>query len=663
MLYIKKNEFKDYLKKCRRGWYWFALSFLGCMLIAAAFLFVKNKKYEVYTSLKINGGSVSGSMMATVAKNSGFGDILGMGGTEVDNEFTIMQSHHVIYNAVKEVGMNVDYNCRPRVKRKIFWKNAPIVLTPDSPIFSDTLGDYLKWKISVSADGKLADVFCKCHNYGTVCDLEDLQLPAHFETEVGGFTLATTADFKPGKSQKINVGWASYTGCAQSLMKDMEFSLINKKADIIQISYKDANPGRTIDLLNAIVRNYEQYSVEAKNYSTQLSSDLLQRRIDTVANQLSALEYQVEAYKRQHDLAYPELEAKLAVEQMLELKQQLIELEVQSNNVQMLQQYVADPEHKYDPLPLVASVGSASKDKPALAEYNEAIIQYQNLRRSAIGSNPALVMAEENLQTLRQSVDLTLKSMLNGIEKAKQEARREEQKVLNLKSAAPVMEREYVELVRQQELKQKVLLMLQAQQEQNALTINQDTPRGQQVDEAYVNVLPSGPKGIVILIIALFFSLFLPVAWLRILDMLCPTLQSPEQLKDLEGWHGDIHALVHGNDQDLKQLAMELDAQAYDRDQKVVLVTLQGESPALAADLRQALSHTGEHRHNIEIVEAPAFIQQADAMYMLRNADVALLAVEQGITRKENLTYIETLIDKELLKNLVTAYGIPAEKA
>lgn len=662
MIYVKRNEIKESIKKFRKGWYWFAISFVGCMLLAAAFIFIKNKKYEVYTSLKINGGSSSGSMMATLAKNSGFGDILGMGGTEVDNEITIMQSHHVLYKAVKEVGMNVDYNSRPLIKRKIYWHDAPIELTPDSPIFNDTLGEYLKWKIAVSADGTTADIYCKCRNYGTICNLEDVKLPAHFDTDLGSFTLSTTAYFTPGKKQKVNVGWSSYTACAQQLMEDMEFGLLNKKADIIQISYKDARPNRTIDLLNAIVRNYELYSIEAKNQATMLSSGMLQNRIDTVAYQLSALEHEIETYKRQHDLAYPELEAKLAVEQMVEMKQQLIELEVQSNNITMLQQYVADPAHKYDPLPLVASMGSSTKDKPALAEYNEAIIQYQNLKRSAFGSNPALIKAEEGLETLRKSVDLTLNNMQNAIEKAKQETRREEQKVLNLKSGAPVMEREYVELVRQQELKQKILLLLQAQQEQNALTINQDTPRGQLVDEAYVNVLPSGPKPIVILLVALFFALFLPIAWLRILDSFCPTLQSPEQLKDLEKWHGDIHLLKPGNEQDLKQLAMELDIQAKNKALNVVIVTMQGEVAGLAQKLQDVLQSVGKNSHQIKITEAPAFTQKADAMYMLSDADVALLAVEQGVTRKENFAYIETLIEKDLMKGLVTAYSLPADK-
>lgn len=658
MIYVKRNELKEIIKKYRKGWYWFAISFVGCMLLAAAFIFVKNKKFEVYTSLKINGGSNSGSMMATLAKNSGFGDILGMGGTEIDNEITIMQSHHILYNAVKEIGMNVDYNSRPKIKRRIYWNDAPILLSTDIKNFSDTLSDYLMWKIKVSADGKSADILCKSHEYGKVCDLENVKLPASFETALGIFYLQTTKNFIPGKSIKVNVGWASYTACAQKLMEEVEFRLIDKKSDIIQISNKDANPNRTIDLLNAIVKNYEQYSVEAKNQSTQISSDMLQSRIDTVSHQLSVIEYQIEEYKRSHDMAFPDLEAQVAMEQISSIKQNLINLEIEQNNLSILKEYVKNPEHKFEPLPVIASVGLSSQVKPALVEYNNAIIKYQSLKRSAVGNNPTLIKAEENLETMRQSVIMTLESMNNATDKALQETRREESKILNLKTSAPVIEREYVELVRQQELKQKVLLLLQAQQEQNALTINQDTPRGQLVDKAYVNVKPSGPKAIVIILIALFFAIFMPMVWIRILDMTNCTIQTPDQIKDLEGFHGDIHVLKAKNEEDIKLLSMELDSQSWDKDICVVMASMQGESAEedLASTIKNKIKACGQNLHNVEIIDTPAFTVQADAMYQLKQADVALLVVKQGTTRKENLAYVETLLDKGLMNNLVTAY-------
>lgn len=643
MIYVKKNGLKTLLDECRRGWYWFALALVGCMTIAAAFIWVKNKKYEVYTSINITGGGQSTNMMAMLAKNSGFGDILGMGGTQVDNELVIMQSHHVLYNAVKQCGINVDYNSRPVIKRQIYWKDAPIQLTPDSPIYSDTLGEYLRWKIKVSADGKSASITCKSEDHGRVCDIDHLDLPGHFDSDWGSFTLETTKYFKPGKAIKVNVGWSSYTACAQKLLKDMKIGLMDKKADIIEMSFKDVVPGRTADLLNAIVDSYERYSIEAKNQTYGISSQMLQQRIDTVACELADLEAEIELYKRKHDLAYPELEAKAAVEQAAEIKAQMLELEVKDHNVTMLQQYVREPEHRFEPLPLIASI-SGSKGGSALEEYNNAIIRYQSLQRSAIGDNPALIEARHNIDALRQAVELTLQNMKSNIEKSRKEIGREEGKLVSLKSKAPEMEREYISLMRRQELKQKVYVMLLAQMEQNALTINQDTPQGQRVDEAWVNVLPSGPKTSIILLVALIFSLFLPLAWLRLLDMWKPTLSSPEDVKKLKGLEGDIY-LMEGNPEDQRQLAFALQG-------RTVILSMRGEADTstLAAEL------TNEPLCKATVVDTPSFVEKADAMYELPNSQTQLLVVRQDVTRKEDMAYVETLAAKGLLKNAVVAY-------
>lgn len=643
MLYVKGNEWKGLLKECRRGWYWFALALAGCMTIAALFIFVKNKKFEVYTSVRITGGSTGGSLMATLAKNSGFGDILGMGGTEVDNELMIMQSHHVLYNAVKETGYNVDYNSRPVVKRRIYWKDSPILLTADDPNYSDTLGEYLRWKIKVSADGKKASVTCKTADHGRVCDVSDVDLPAHLVTEWGSFTLQTTEYFVPGESIKVKVGWASYTAAAQALLEDLKIGLMDKKSDIIEMSLKDAVPGRTVDLLNAIVHCYEQYSVEAKNRKAGLSSELLQMRIDTVANELASLEYDIEQYKRTHNLAYPELEAKAAVEMAGEIKSQMMELEVERNNVKMLQQYVQDPRHAFDPLPLVTTV-SGKGDSEALAAYNNAIIQYQRLQSTALGDNPALVAARANIETLRQAVELTLRNMESNLTQATRQVEREGSKLDNLKSQAPMMEREYITLLRQQELKQKIYVMLLAQLEQNALTINQDTPRGQRVDEAWVNVLPSGPKPVLIVLAALIFSLFLPLAWIRILGAMKKTLTQPDEVRALKGINADIY-VMDGNTEDLRQLAFALQG-------RTVMLSMKGEAETgdLAAALTPCLTD------GTTLVVTPAFVEKADAMYELPKSDAQLLVVRRDVTLKEDMVYVETLAQKGLLKNLTVAW-------
>lgn len=655
MLYIKKSELYRLLPRYKKNWWLFALSLAGCLCVAALFIFVKNKKFEVYTSVKITDGSAGSSLMATMAKNSGFGDILGMGGTEVDNEMVIMESHHVLYGAVKSSGYNVQYSSRPFIKRRNYYKDEPIRLTAVSPIYSDTLQEGLNWKIKVAADGRHADVYCKTGNHGIIIDQDNVALPANLKTDWGEFQLETTPFFESGKSIKVMVSWYSYTSVAQALMRDMSIGLADKKADIVQLSYKDPIPDRCKDLLNAIVASYERYSMEAKDKAAMLSMDFMQERIDSISLQLASLEAQIEEYKLSHKLSDIQIQAELALQKASTLEEQITQLELLVGNITEIENYLNKPERQLDPLPLVLTGSQDATD--AIMDYNTALNQYLDLKRTTSPSNPTLIAAQQGIENSRNALKLTIKTVRNNAQSSLRKLEGQSNKLQNLVGAMPTMEREYVDLVRQQELKQKVYVMLLAQQEQNALNLSNNQPKAQLVDEAYSNVLPSGPKASFILLIALFFALFLPVAWLRFLDMLCPTVQSPERLKRLEGFGGDIHTIRKNNQEDLKQLALGLASLAREKDINVVQLSMQEAegADALVAELEQQLCEMPS-AHKVNIIHTPVFTESSEAMYQLASADTALLVTREGVTRCEHLPYLETLIDKQLLKQLLTAY-------
>lgn len=658
MLYIKSNELQNLITRCKRNWWLFALSFCGCMTVAALFIFVKNKKFEVYTSINISNSSGGGSMIAQMAKGSGFGDFLGVGGSEVANEMVILESHHVLYNAVKASGYNVSYSSRPLIKRRNYWDDTPLLITAQAANYSDTLAEGLNWKVKIAADGKSADIYCKTTQHGVVYDKDDVTLPADIETGWGNFHLETTDYFKTGKSIKVMASWYSYTNVAQMLMNELGIGLVDKKADVVRLSFKDPIPNRCKALLNAIVESYEQYNIEAKNRSSQISMDFLQRRIDTVNSELAFLESKIESYKLAHKIGDVEMQAELTMERASELENEITRLEIIEGNVTELENYLNNPAHQYDPLP-IATTGSEDAST-AIIKYNEALAQYRELQRTTTTTNPTLVSTRNAIDASREALKLTISTAKRNAQSSLAKINHKNQKLLSMVNTIPTVEREFVELKREQELKQKIYVMLLAQQEQNALTLSMDQPKSQLVDEAYANVLPSGPKGIVIVVIALFFALFLPLAWLRFLDMISTTLRTPEQLKKLEGFTGDIHTLTDGNDEDLKQLCLELIAKAQQKEQRVVMLSMQEdeEQGALAVNIRKTLNTMPPAKHTIELVETPAFTQKSDVMYILPTADVSLLIVRQGKTLCQNLAYIETLIDKQLLKNQLTAYQL-----
>lgn len=654
MLYVKPNELWNLGKQYVRNWKLFAVSVAGCLLLATAFILIKSKKFEVYTSVDITDGGTSSNMMAALAKSSGFGDILGMGGTEVDNEIVIMSSHHVIRNAVKQIGMNVTYESRPKLKRVTYWGDSPIEISTATPDFSDTLQIGLKWTFALSEDGKKADIRLKSSPKGDVLyDKDDVVLPATIETGWGKFDVRTTEYFKPGKQAKIRATWYSYTNIAQSLMSRINFGLIEKKAHVVMISHEDANPNRTIALLNAVVDQYERYTIEMKNNTTLRNMDFIQERIDTVSVELAELDAEVENFKKLHKISDVDVQTALALQKSNELEQQQLQLELGLNNISMLQKYLSDPANRYAPLPLVSITQSESTNR-AIADYNNALTALEELKMNTQGSNPRLQTMERALEQNKEALALTFGNVRKELEYQRKRLNEKDHQLSGMVNGIPEVEREYVNLKRRQELKQKVYLMLLSQQEQNAVNLSIDAPKAHRVDEAYVNVQPSGPSKLVVLVIALFMGMFLPMALLKVLDILNPLLHSPEQVRLLDGVQPDIH-VIGDSKGDIDQLAYAIAQKGKDGPAKVTYMSMQGE----ADDLFEAVSERmGQFAFaaNVRLSNTLPFIESPEAMFALADSQLAVIAVREGKTKADYLKYIETLAQKELLKNVIIAY-------
>lgn len=648
MLYVNQNELKALWAQYKRNWWLFAISICGCLLLAVAFVKVKNKRFEVYTTINILEGNATSNMAASMAKSSGFGDILGVGGSEVDNEIVILSSHNVLYNAVKETGYNVVYTRRPVLKKVTYWKDQPIELTTESTIFSDTLGPSLYFTIKLNAEGSRADIYCKNSNRVKVCDLEDVPIPGDFETLWGKFHLATTSTYEKGESMKVKVTWNSYTNVAQNLQHDMQFGLANKKGHVVTISNKDVNPGRSIDLLNAIIHQYDRYTIQAKNLSTTWNMEFMQNRLDTISQELSALESSIEEYKQKHNLSHVETQTSIAIQKANSVEERLLNLQISYETISQLEAFAKSPENQYSLLPYALGQRAGGVAE-VINEYNTAIDSYIALKQTALPNNPSVVQAERTLKNARTALLLSIEAEKKAMESIMKETKKQEGKLNGMVNTIPTIEREYVDLERQKEIKQRIYLMLKSQQEQNALAMSMDTPKGILVDEAYVDVLPSGPSTKLILAAALIMALLLPMCWLRLLDWIKPTLSSPDAFLKMDGISADIYTL-DGSDTDYRMLAQAINTYHSGR---AILLSMQGEAEEIAQPIAQALSILNS---DVKLIETPAFVEKPDAMFELSDAAVAVLVGKQDVTLNANKVYIETLSKKGLLRNLLVAY-------
>lgn len=512
----------DYVK----NWKLFAISLVVCVGLAGLYLIVKNPEFKVNANVLIKEDSKSGGLAASMMKSMPFGDVLSVGGSVVDDEIEVISSYSILRGAVKELGLNVSCS-KGFLKKKNYYKDSPLSITPKIADMADTLRYAIEMKISISKEG-IAKV--KAYSMDELVGEAKSAFPVNLTTVFGNFTIDTTSFFDASKSRKYELLYGGYGSATEALMRNVDISLASKKANVINLTMEDEIPERGKDILNSIISHYNSYGIEEKNLVSERTAVFLQQRIDILEKDLTSIEKTVERYKEDNQLTDIESEAKIILDRSSDFKERLISAETQFSVISIIEDFLEAPENKYAVVPMSLGIEEESAVESLLA-YNELLMERLKLLRSTKPGNPMIESMNEQVDATRQSVLMTIQSIKRGIEYARNDLRDQEKYFMDRIKGMPKQEREYIEIKRQQEIKQALYLYLLQQQEDNALKLAMENPKAQIIDNAYVNSRPVKPMKLLVAAAALLFAVMLPVFYLYGRKMLARKFQNAHQLQ------------------------------------------------------------------------------------------------------------------------------------
>lgn len=512
----------DYVK----NWKLFAISLVVCVGLAGLYLIVKNPEFKVNANVLIKEDSKSGGLAASMMKSMPFGDVLSVGGSVVDDEIEVISSYSILRGAVKELGLNVSCS-KGFLKKKNYYKDSPLSITPKIADMADTLRYAIEMKISISKEG-IAKV--KAYSMDELVGEAKSAFPVNLTTVFGNFTIDTTSFYDASKSRKYELLYGGYGSATEALMRNVDISLASKKANVINLTMEDEIPERGKDILNSIISHYNSYGIEEKNLVSERTAVFLQQRIDILEKDLTLIEKTVERYKEDNQLTDIESEAKIILDRSSDFKERLISAETQFSVISIIEDFLEAPENKYAVVPMSLGIEEESAVESLLA-YNELLMERLKLLRSTRPGNPMIESMNEQVDATRQSVLMTIQSIKRGIEYARNDLRDQEKYFMDRIKGMPKQEREYIEIKRQQEIKQALYLYLLQQQEDNALKLAMENPKAQIIDNAYVNTRPVKPMKLLVAAAALLFAVMLPVFYLYGRKMLARKFQNAHQLQ------------------------------------------------------------------------------------------------------------------------------------
>lgn len=539
----------NFLRTAIRHWWLFALSFIFCFGILFLYLRKTLPSYIVSSTVLVDDQSLSFAGIGNSKGNSMLKSMIGGGDVNVFNEIEILASENLAAKTVDALDINCRYYEKTGfLKKQDHYGTSPIIVEAPKELF-DTLSVTLPFKIKVYADGK-TDITVKKGMFSNYAELKGVELPATVKTPFGLFVVKPTQYFTPKHEYSITASVAGNIPAALELQKDMTVDLKAKKTDIVYMDVMDNDVKRGRDILNTLVRLYNERGMKESDTQGMTTARFIDERLSLIYKNLMGSEAEIEAYKKAHNLIDPVAQAKTTIIKGETSESAIIALETQYRIASMIKGFITDPANKHSLIPFESDSLSAKM----VRSYNALITQRQHLETSAKADNPALVQLDQQLNAMREnmlgSVNNALGAMRIKIDKAKDVQGESKGDMSQFAST----ERETRTLYRNQAIQNELYIFLLQKREENALKMAAAQPKGKLVDEAYATSEPVKPKKPLLAFVALMMTFAIPFCILYVKKMLKNKIGSQDELEAITPAHllGQIY---HAREDELQVIA------------------------------------------------------------------------------------------------------------
>lgn len=508
--------------KYLRKWYWFVISFFVCLTIGYFYLKITVPTFKVQTTI----------LLRKEDNNLGFSEMailesMGMSGSskEVEDETQVLKSMTLMKNVIKDLSIETEYYEKKGMRYEDTYPEIPIQLLVPT-YFNDTVKEQIEFRISPIKNGykiKYESGFVK----------ETIVVP-NFDKPIS--TAKGKFSFKLGNKFKKNTNYKIITYPTRVLtdayQKNIVIAAVNKKSNAISINTIAANVFKAKSVLDKLIELYNLDAVLDKNMIATNTKKFVDERLELIKNELLNEEINVENYKKQNNLTNLSSEAGLYLQTSSEYNKKLAEIETQINLIKYIENHIKDNRNQYSLIP--ANLGLEDNSLiSSISNYNIAIMERMKLLRTTNNENPVITQIEQQLKTLRDNILTSISNVKDGMNIAKNDLKGKEAQFAGKINKVPTQERKYLELKRQQEIKQELYVFLLQKREENALSLASAVPTAKTLDSAYSSIEPVSPKTIIVLALILVFTLLFPIGIIYIQDLLNNKIVDRKELKRL----------------------------------------------------------------------------------------------------------------------------------
>lgn len=516
-------DVKQLLASYFRFWYLFLLSLIVCVGLAYVYLYLATPQYRIYSSILLkNEENQTGN-----TRNSELGELnLFSTKQSIDNELEVLNSMSLMQRVFSELSLAVTYHVEEKFKtREIYGAELPIRLSivklhPTAYGHKITVRRKTSTTFSIQEEGgKVSN-----HKYG-----EEINMPYGIFTIIAA-PLDSASKLNSRTQQPIIVKFHDIIKLANAYNGAVKVEAVNRRASVIRISLIESVPEKGKDIINKLLEVYSKEAMEDRNQLATTTIEFIDERLKYLTSELTDVEKDVEQFKREHEVTDVTSDAGQYLQQAGEYNKQLSLLTNQIEVLESLEEYLNRQAGKFEVVPSTLNIQEPTLVN-LITRFNDLQLEKERMLRTALPSNPLVRDINEQLATIQLNILENLHNIKRGLVITRKNMQSTSGRYRSQISKVPSIERELLEINRQQGTKGNLYLYLLQKREESALALEATVSKTRMLDPALVEDKPVSPKKTLTYLFALIVGLGLPFSGVYIKNVLNDKIQGKRDVQ------------------------------------------------------------------------------------------------------------------------------------
>ena len=514
----KSNEIdvRKILRIIVEHWWWFVLGVAACTMLGVAYYLRKAPQWTTDASVVLRQKEGSGTSLDALS-------MLGLSGNRAaEDEVVVLSSRGLLYQAIDALNLWDAPSKRGGLRWEGEFRHPALTieylsLTEDAQIKPFVV------KVKPTKKGYKVKTKMGFFHRSTT-RVTDLSEP--IETGIG--TIRIHANRPLSTDTTYRVAHSRRELVVAGYQKKLSVTLHKKESNIIHISTQSPVPERDKALLHQMIEQYNLNAIVDKNMLATNTAAFIDERLDIITKELGEAEEAVSDYKQQNNIADINTQANLFLHASSAEQRAMAEIETQLSLVEYIDEFLRDDTKRNSLIPSNIGLSDASLAS-GLTEYNALQLQRMRILRTATEDNPVIEQMNAQLASMRENIIETIGSVRESLKIRQRNLQAQDTKFNRQIQNAPEQQREYVRVVRQQQIKERLYVFLYEKREENALMLAATATPAKILDMPQRDVKSQSPKLTKLLLLCIILGLLIPAAILYILVLFNDTIDDAKE--------------------------------------------------------------------------------------------------------------------------------------